>query len=227
MELIPLFSYGAAAALSAAALYGVAARKRRPIYEGSDAATDRTAFRVSAAIGLLLGLFIAAMESMATAGGLELLGFARASLGAMAAFLVALSFYTDHRYRKVDRVVLRVAILTAIGFGIPRLIEMNTEAFVVLYIVSILIALATMFVPSMGDSDARAFVLLFAAGIPTLGVLYAYYSFLVGIGLWLAYGLVMAVKKRTTKVSIPMVPYILTPLAIALAASSILVPPIL
>lgn len=226
MDLISFLSYGAAAIVSAAALYGVAARRRRPIYEGSNPAADGIAFRVSAIVGTLLGLFIASMESMAP-GGLELLGFARSSLGAMVAFLVALSFYTDHRYRKVDRVVLRVAILASIGFGIPRLIEMNTEAFVVLYIVSILIALATMFVPSMGDSDARAFVLLFAAGIPTLGVLYTYYAFLVGIGLWLAYGLVVAAKKRTTKVSIPMVPYILTPLAIAIAAASLLAPPLL
>ena len=114
-----------------------------------------------------------------------------------------------------DRILLRWAFGYALILGILRLIELQSEPKTVIFAVGILLSFAIMFVPSIGASDARAFMLLFAVGIPVLDVLYTYYVFLAGIGLWLAYGVISAIRNRNFKVSIPLVPYILLPLAVA------------
>lgn len=175
---------------------------------------SKSIFRTAAVVSVSVGALLSALQSFSTTG-LDLLGLATVALTAMVSFLLVVFSYTDHRHRLADRVLLRWGIGIALLFGILRLIEMQSEPKTVLYVVAILLSFAVIFVPSIGASDSRAFVLLFAVGIPTLDIIYTYYAFLVAVALILGYGIGSAIRKRTFNVSIPMVPYILFPIAIA------------
>lgn len=218
MDPFALLAYLCGTLLTVALFYRVAIRKSRPIYRTSEGVESRriesgSIFKLAAIISGSVGILLAILQSFSSAG-LDLLGFATVSLTAMVAFLLVVFSYTDHIYRMADRVLLRWALGIAVILGVPRLIELQSESTTVIYAVSIMLSFAIMFVPSIGASDARSFMLLFAVGIPVLGVLYTYYAFLVGIGLWLAYGIISAIANRSFKVSIPLVPYILLPLTI-------------
>lgn len=214
MDWIAFLVYLGAASGTAALFYAVAARKRRPIYEEDSRLQSKSLFKLAALIAVAVGVLLSMLQSF-SAAGLDLLGLATVALTTMVAFLLVVSAYTDHRYRLVDRVLLRYALGFAIAFGILRLIEMQSEPKTVLYAVGILLSFAIMFVPSIGASDSRAFMILFAVGIPILDIGYTYNVFLVGICLWLGYGIVAAIRNRSFKVSIPLVPYILLPLTVA------------
>ena len=211
MDWIALIVYVASALGAATLFYFVGARPSRVAYEDDPRIQSKSLFRISWLIAAATGLLLSVLQSFA---GLDLLGFTTVALTTVVVFLLSVSAYTDHRYRMMDRVLLRWGLLVAIAIGIFRLIEIQSEPVTVLYAVSILLSFAVMFVPSIGASDSRAFMILFAAGIPMLGVEDTYYVFLLGIALWLIYGLVSAVKNRSFKVSIPLVPYILAPLAV-------------
>lgn len=214
MDWIAFLAYLGGSLAVSALFYGVAARRSRPVYEGDGRIASKSLFRLSALISASVGTVLAVLQSFSVTG-LDLLGFATVGLTTMVTFLLVVSAYTDHRYRMVDRVLLRWGFWTAVTFGILRLIELQSEPKTVLYAVGILLSFAIMFMPSIGASDSRAFMILFAVGIPILDIAYTYYVFLVGIGLWLGYGIVAAIVKRSFKVSIPLVPYILLPLALA------------
>lgn len=177
----------------------------------------RVAFYASMAIGLILSLIESFHES-----GFDLLGAGIVSLTSATVFLVVVAFYTDHKYRKVDRVLLRAALVPALILGSLRMAEIQVEPLIVLYIVSLLIAFSTMFAPTLGASDSRAYVLAVAFAMPFLGYITTYYILIAGTALWIGYGVVYAIKNKTTKVSIPMVPYILLPLAVAPVSLSLI-----
>lgn len=220
MDWIALLIYLGSGTLATAALfYSVASRKSRPVYEDatglkSERIQSKSIFRLAALISGVVGILLSVLQSFSSAG-LDLLGFATVALTTMVSFLLVVFAYTDHVYRMADRVLLRWGLGMALAIGIPRLIEMQSEPKTVIYAVGILLSFAIMFVPSIGASDARAFMILFAVGIPILDITYTYYVFLVGIGLWLCYGIISAIRERSFKVSIPLVPYILLPLALA------------
>ena len=214
MDWIALLAYLAGTGAVAALFYGVANRKARPVYGEDTPLQSRSLFRLAVLISASVGVLLSVLQSF-SAAGLDLLGFATVTLTTMVTFLLVVFAYTDHRHRMADRVLLRWGIGLALVLGILRLIEMQSEPKTVLFVVAILISFAVMFVPSIGASDARAFVLLFAVGIPTLDIIYTYYAFLAGLALWLLYGIVSAIRNRSFKVSIPLVPYILLPLAVA------------
>lgn len=218
MDSLALLAYLGGTLATVALFYSVARRKSRPIYETSEGVKSKriesgSIFRLAALISGSVGILLSVVQSFSPAG-LDLLGFATVTLTAMVTFLLTVFSYTDHIYRMADRVLLRWGFGMAVVLGILRLIELQSEPKIVIYAVGILLSFALMFVPSIGASDARSFMLLFAVGIPVLDVLYTYYAFLVGIGLWLAYGIISAIRNRSFKVSIPLVPYILLPLAI-------------
>lgn len=218
MDPLAFLAYLGGTLLTVALFYGVAIRKSRPVYETSEGIRSKriesgSIFRLAAGVAGAVGVLLSVIQSFSSAG-IDLLGFATVTLTAMVAFLLVVFSYTDHIYRMADRVLLRWGFGMALILGVLRLIELQSESTTVIYAVGILLSFAIMFVPSIGASDARSFMLLFAVGIPVLGVLYTYYAFLVGIGLWLAYGIVAAIATRSFKVSIPLVPYILLPLAI-------------
>lgn len=214
MDWIALLAYLEGTFTIATLFYSVAGRRTRPIYESDERLRSKSIFKLAFLVASAVGLILSVLQSFST-GGLDLLGFAVVSLTTMVSFLLVVFAYTDHLFRNADRVLLHWAIGVAIGFGILRLMEMQSEPKTVLFIFAILISFSLMFVPSLGASDARAFVLLFAVGIPTLDIIYTWYVFLAGITLWLAYGVGSAIAKRSMKVSIPLVPYILLPLTVA------------
>lgn len=183
--------------------------------------TSKFLYRLSVIISVSIGLLLSIVESFRPYG-VDLLGTGTVSLTVAVTFLIVVSFYTDHKYRNVDRVLLRVVILFAIILGSLRMFEIYSEPITVVYIVAILLAFSSMFIPSLGASDSRAYIIVAAISIPFLGLNIAYYVFVAGIVLWLGYGVITAVKNRTLKVSIPMVPYILLPLVLATVVTSLL-----
>lgn len=214
MDWIAFLAYLAGTGAVAALFHRVASRKARPVYGEDTPLQSRALFRLAVLISAAVGVLLSVLQSFSLAG-LDLLGFATVSLTTMVVFLLVVFAYTDHRHRMADRVLLRWGIGLALILGVLRLIEIQSEPKTVLYVVAILLSFALMFVPSIGASDSRAFVLLFAVGIPIIDLTYTYYSFLVGLALWLLYGIVSAIRTRSFKVSIPLVPYILLPLAVA------------
>lgn len=214
MDWIALLAYLGGTIATAALFYAVAGRRNRPIYGDDSRLSSKSIFKLAFLLAGAVGVLLSVLQSLALSG-LDLLGFATVTLTTMVSFLLVVFAYTDHRFRSADRVLLHWAIGVAIGIGILRLLEMQSEPKTVLFIFGILVSFSLMFVPSLGASDARAFILLFAVGIPTLDIIYTWYVFLAGIVLWLAYGIGSAIAKRSMKVSIPLVPYILLPLAVA------------
>lgn len=214
MDWIALLVYIGVALATPALFYALAARPNRPIYGEDSRIQSKSLFRLAALIGAVGGVILAVLQSFSSLG-LDLVGTATVSLGSMVIFLLVVTAYTDHLYRLADRHLLHGALGLSLIFGIFYLIELQSESITVLYVVAILLSLATMFVPSLGASDSRVFMILFAMGIPVLGVMITYQVFLVGIALWLLYGVVFAIRHRSFKVSIPLVPYILLPLAVA------------
>lgn len=214
MNLLALLVYIAVTVGTAALFYCVAARRSRPIYEHSERLQSKSIFRLAAGLSAAVGLLLALVQSFSSTG-LDLLGLATVSLTTMLVFILVVSVYTDHAYRMVDRVLLTWGLGLAVALGAMRLFELQSEPITVLYIVSILFSFAAIFVPSLGASDSRAYMILFAAGIPTVGIMYTYYAFLVGIALWILYGVTAAIVTRSFVVSIPLVPYILLPIALA------------
>lgn len=176
-------------------------------------------YRIAFYVSAVIGLFLSVVESFSKTG-FDLLGAGLVSLTSAISFLVVVSFYTDHKYRNVDRVLLRAALIPALILGAVRMAEIQIEPLIVLYIVGLLIAFSTMFAPTLGASDSRAYVLAVAFAMPFLGHTLTYYILIAGTALWIGYGVVYAIKNRTTKVSIPMVPYILLPLAATPIVSS-------
>lgn len=210
MNVFSLLAYLGTTVATVGFIYLVSARKSRPIYNDDPRLEGKSFYKLCAAIALGIGALLSLIHSF-TNTGMDIFGFCAVSLTSLVTFVLAISIYTDHKHRSVDRVMLRGALILAITFGIVRLIELGSEPFAVLYAVGILLSFAIMFVPSIGASDSRAFMLLFAAGIPVLEPMFTYYAFLGGIGLWLAYGIGSVIKQRKLNVSIPMVPYILFP----------------
>ena len=214
MDLIALLVYLAGTFLTVGLFYAVAKRKSRPIYGDDPYLQGVKLFRIAAWISLPVGVLLSALQSLAVTG-LDLLGFSTVVLTTMVSYLLVVFAYTDHRHRMADRVLLHWAMGVGLVLAIPRLIELHSEPTAVIFVFSILMSFAVMFAPSMGASDARSFMLLFIVGLPNLGIIPTYYVFVVGIVLWLIYGIVFAIRQRSFKVSIPLVPYILLPLAAA------------
>ena len=214
MDPIALLTYLGGAFLTVGLFYAVAKRKSRPVYGDDPYLQGVKLFRLACWIALPVGILLSFLQSLAVTG-LDLVGFSTVVLTTMVTYLLVIFAYTDHRHRMADRVLLHWAIGLGLALAIPRLIELQSEPTAVIFVFSVLMSFAVMFVPSMGASDARSFMLLFIVGLPTLGIMPTYYTFVVGIVLWLLYGIVFAIRQRSFKVSIPLVPYILLPLAAA------------
>lgn len=210
MNALALLSYLVTTVATVGFIYLISTRKSRPIYNDDPRLEGKSFYQLCAMIALGIGVFLSLLQSFSNSG-IDIYGVCVVSLTSVVSFVLAVSVYTDHKHRQVDRVMLRGALGLALSLGITRLIELGSEPYAVLYAVGILLSFAIMFVPSIGASDSRAFMLLFAAGIPVLDPMFTYYAFLLGIGLWITYGIISAIRERKFNVSIPMVPYILFP----------------
>lgn len=124
-------------------------------------------------------------------------------------FIGIVSSYTDFKFRKVDRNLIRFAILILFWLGIAYGLVSGDTVIVAMVIISMAISGALLFIPSLGASDVRAFAVMLIASFATLSPNHAVWVAAIGMGAGVAYGMFMAVKSRSTKVSIPLVPFLM------------------
>lgn len=207
-----IFLYLLAAAVSLGVVYAVTTRKNRPIYGDDPVLADTKRFKlyavISLAVSAVVNLIFFAKNGLFD---FNFFNLSTVSLIAVVTFVMLVSFYTDPKYRKVDRFMLRAAIAVAVIFGIAQLIVVKDEVLWVSYVAGVLIFSSLVFIPNLGASDVRALALIFAAGVPAFGLIFTYYALIGSVVLWLGYGIFKVIKEKTTKVSIPMVPYVLAP----------------
>lgn len=137
---------------------------------------------------------------------------------AILSFVTIQTFFTDFAHRRADRRVLRIANLLSLVVGCWFLNTYDSQL-LVFYAVFAIAATATLFVQSIGDSDARALQLIVLSALPALGIAGMKFGIVGFLVLTLLYGIVWAIKKKsfrsllTKKVSIPAVPLIVAPFA--------------
>lgn len=130
---------------------------------------------------------------------------------AVLTYIGAYSVYSDCKYRRVDRQVLRAGLVLVAVFSIVFYVQNPVEHKIVATLVAFFIAASTFFVPSLGASDTRAFVLVSVAGSVFLswGV---FYAGLIAVSVSVVVGCIfLAIKNRSLKVNVPLVPFIVFP----------------
>lgn len=141
------------------------------------------------------------------------------SVFGMSVYILFYSTYTDVKYRLVDRYVLRVAMVCALCLALVEHLIFPSEPRIVLSVVLTALMAGTFFIPKLGASDTRALVFISILGTALLpfGLLYV---FMWAVGACIVVcGTVLAIKKRSMQVHIPLVPCIVFPLPILLAFS--------
>lgn len=196
--------YAAAAAVIAVVI--TAAVALRP--KADRAVYHRKPIMVATVVGAVMGA-LAAAASYALERPVELVVASSVGLSLLCYhFTVAL--HSDLKFKVVDRHPLHVAILLAIASSIPALVV--TPVFVPLYLMGLMLAGATFFLPFMGASDSRALMLGLASSIVAFGpqlTINAIFVMLAAEVLMLA---VLRLRNRGTKLtglSVPMIPAIL------------------
>lgn len=136
-------------------------------------------------------------------------------------FLTIQTTITDMSVRMADRRILNLASLVTGGLGLATLLTIGNESILVTYGMFALLAIAVIFLPIIGPSDGRALLLVVLSSIPNIG-LAGFITPMYGIfALVMIYGIVVAVKSKRistlwkSKISLPLVPMILAPYAIA------------
>ena len=170
-----------------------------------------TGFATAALFGVLvlvthtMAILPVALTSVST----SLLGFVSVQSG-----------WTDFRFRKADRWVLRAALLvSALSSGIYMLAYRN-ETDLWLWLLIVLISLVVFLIPAVGKSDARVITLVCLAALPVTGLWVFQFGFLLVAALSIIYSMSTAPKGSnikdtlTRKVSVPMVPLIAAPFAL-------------
>lgn len=184
-------------------MHVVAVRPQRPSYNNRKIL--RWSFALSAALSSALLLF--SRDTVTT------------SAFGMSAYILFYSTYADVKYRLVDRYVLRVAMVCALCLALAEHLIFSSEPRIVLSVVLTALMAGTFFIPKLGASDTRALVLVSILGTALLpfGLLYIF-MWAVGACI-IACGTVLAIRKRSMHVHIPLVPCIIFPLPLLLAFS--------
>lgn len=202
----------------ATSLYFVARRKSSPEWlKGSEENFKKWNY-ASLSFSILIGCSLAVMTFNIDAPEFWKILISGASTALSFVFIT--SIWTDHKFMKVDRVLLRVSLLITLSLGIPQIVSLNNEIYTVVYIISIALSFAIFFTP-VGASDARAYMLFFSASWPALGLIFTYYAFVLGVGLILLYGLIYFIRKSRIA-RIPLIPYILAPYIVFIYYSTII-----
>lgn len=171
-----------------------------------------TGFATAALFGVLV-LVTHTMEilpvAVLTSVSTSLLGFVSVQSG-----------WTDFRFRKADRWVLRSALLvSALSSGIYML-AYRSETDLWLWLLIVLVSLVVFLIPAVGKSDARVITLVCLAALPVTGLWVFQFGFLLVAALSIIYSMSTAPKGSsikdtlTRKVSVPMVPLIAAPFAL-------------
>lgn len=135
-------------------------------------------------------------------------------------FVTVQTFSTDFALRLADRRLLRIANAISLIAGMWFLISFTDKQMVLLYLLLFLGVSLLLFVPALGQSDARAMQLVVLSAIPVIGTQGFSKGFVLMFVFILAYGFIRGIKDGLgfsaiiTKMSIPMVPLIITPFII-------------
>lgn len=129
---------------------------------------------------------------------------------------------TDFFSRRVYRWTLRSAnIIVFVFAAIDLLMHGETKVFA-MYVIAVLVVSLLSFVPSIGMSDVRALQLVAISVIPIVGFFVFVYYYLIGFTVAiLLYAVILSIMKKDFKIlikriSIPLVPIIISPALIIL-----------
>lgn len=135
-------------------------------------------------------------------------------------FISVQSGWTDFKFRKVDRWVLRAAlVISALSSGM-YMFAYRSETDLWLWLLIVLVSLVVFLIPAVGKSDARVITLVCLASLPVTGLWVFQFGFLLVAALSIIYSMSTAPKGSsikdtlTRKVSVPMVPLIAAPFAL-------------
>lgn len=132
------------------------------------------------------------------------------------AFVLCQTSVTDFAKRLADRQLFRLAnAITALA-GVWFLWKYVNTVNLIIYVFLFLVMSIFLFIPKIGASDGRALQLVTLATFPVLGLEGFQYGFLLMGVILFVYAIIHAVHNKSfkdllTKVSIPMVPIIVSP----------------
>ena len=135
-------------------------------------------------------------------------------------FISVQSGWTDFRFRKADRWVLRAALIISALLSGMYMFVYRSETDLWLWLLIVLVSLAVFLIPAVGKSDARVITLVCMAALPVTGLWVFQFGFLAVAVLSVIYSMATAPKgysikeTLTRKVSVPMVPLIAAPFAV-------------
>lgn len=165
---------------------------------------------------ILAGAFIGALAGVGAAGAshalqrpMELTLAASVGLG-MLCYHFVVALHSDLKFKVVDRHPLHVAIAFAIASAVPALVAM--PVFVPLYLMGLMLAGATFFLPFMGASDSRALLLGLASSIVAFGPQLTINAVFVMLAAEVLMLIGLRIRRRGAKLtglSVPMIPAIL------------------
>lgn len=145
----------------------------------------------------------------------------------MAVLSIGVLFYTlvqtavtDFTFRLADRRLLRLANLISASAGIWFLASYTNKIMLLTYVLLFLFFSMMLFIPKLGQSDARALQLVVLSAMPVIGLQSFQIGFLVAAITIILYGITKSLKENGnlsglfTKLSLPLVPFIIAPFAV-------------
>lgn len=144
------------------------------------------------------------------------------------AYLLTQTIFTDFKQRYADRRILNIGSIVSVGLGLVFVNSYNSYPNLVLYIIMLILCLMILFIPSIGESDARALTVTFATSYPIVGMegvqlaMILFVLFLLGYLIYLSFKEKSFKKALTSSVSTPMVPFIILPSLIIILIAPLL-----
>lgn len=126
---------------------------------------------------------------------------------------------TDFTFRLADRRLLRLANLFSASAGIWFLASYTNKTMLLTYVLLFLFFSMMLFIPNLGQSDARALQLVVLSAMPVIGLQSFQIGFLIAAITIILYGITKSLKENGnlsglfTKLSLPLVPFIIAPFA--------------
>lgn len=131
------------------------------------------------------------------------------------------SLITDLQIRLVDRRIMNWAMLASAVTSVAWLVSYwSPLTAITAAVVWFLGALAYLFLPSLGASDARALMLIGIAAVPPVGYFGFMWGTILASMLFIVVGFGTAILKRRMKISIPAVPILLGPYLLMIVYSA-------
>ena len=175
---------------------------------------------LAAATGFVLATCFSMLVLITHTAAMLPVAFLVAVSTSLLGFISVQSGWTDFRFRKADRWVLRVALVVSALSSGTYMFAYRSETDLWLWLLIVLVSLVVFLIPAVGKSDARVITLVCVAALPVTGLWVFQFGFLLVAALSIIYSMVTAPKGSsiketlTRKVSVPMVPLIAAPFAL-------------